>query len=599
LAPGFFDQTTCFARPSSGRTDKDSDMTFAAKVSPAGSTVGKSFDWAGLGWAYLFFWYFSGVHHLFLQLTGTTQFFGFRQAAAMSLLWLIPILLFPHKTRAISATLGIILWAFSLVSLGYFCIYQQEFSQSVIFIMFESNPNEASEYFAQYFVWWMIPGALAYSALAYFLWRRLRPLAMPRSLAWGLSLFILVLLFVWPVKGTLFDAQTPIDVSLEKIRNRMEPAVPWQIIVGYLHYREQLANMQDLLDQNGKIPPLKNLTDSHAGQPSTLVLVIGESTNRQHMSLYGYGRPTTPRLDALRPELTVFNQVVSPRPYTIEVLQQVLTFADQENPDLYLTQPSLMNLMKQAGYKTYWITNQQTMTKRNTMLTNFARQTDEQIYLNNSRAQNSREYDGNVFEPFQRILKAPEERKLIIVHLLGTHIKYEYRYPPEYERFTDRNGAGAWLDSSQLPAVNTYDNAVLYNDFVVSSLIGSLAESRAKGMLLYFADHGEDVFDSPGHKVLGRNEGKPTLPMYTVPFLLWQSAQWRAAHPLDVKGKLDRPYSMSHFIHTWSDLVGLRYDGFDSSKSLVSKDFKEHPLLVGNPAAPKSLIDLRSLMPAK
>jgi heptose-I-phosphate ethanolaminephosphotransferase len=570
-------------------------MTFAA----TGSDSRTTFDWAGLGWAYLFFWYFSGVHHLLLQLAGATQFFPFRQAAAMSLLWLIPVLLLPQKTRLVAAVIGVVLWAFSLVSLGYFCIYQQEFSQSVIFIMFESNPNEASEYFAQYFVWWMIPAAIAYSAVAYYLWRRLRPLPMSRGTAWALSALILFVLFVWPVKERLFNPQSPIDASLEKIRNRMEPAVPWQMIVGYLHYREQLANMQELLDQNEKIPPLRNLTDANADQPSTLVLVIGESTNRQHMSLYGYGRPTTPRLDAMRHELTVFNNIVSPRPYTIEVLQQVLTFADQENPDLYLTQPSLMNMMKQAGYKTYWVTNQQTMTKRNTMLTNFSRQTDEQVYLNNSRAQNSREYDGNVFEPFERILKEPGERKLIIVHLLGTHMKYEYRYPPEYERFKDRTGAGNGLEDSQLAAVNSYDNAVLYNDFVVSSLIGMLAKNQPDGMLVYFSDHGEDVYDSPGRQVLGRNEGKPTVPMYTIPFILWQSEKRRNSHPLDLKGKLDRHYSISHFIHTWSDLVGLRYEGFDSTKSLISKDFREIPLLVGDPAVPKSLIDLRSLMPGR
>lgn len=45
--------------------------------------------------------------------------------------------------------------------------------------------------------------------------------------------------------------------------------------------------------------------------------------------------------------------MVASRPYTIEVLQQVLTFADQEHPDRFLTDPSLMNLMKQAGYKTF------------------------------------------------------------------------------------------------------------------------------------------------------------------------------------------------------------------------------------------------------
>lgn len=58
------------------------------------------------------------------------------------------------------------------------------------------------------------------------------------------------------------------------------------------------------------------------------MLVIGESTQRGRMSLYGYPRETTPELDALHktdPNLTVFNNVVTSRPYTIEILQQALT----------------------------------------------------------------------------------------------------------------------------------------------------------------------------------------------------------------------------------------------------------------------------------
>ncbi|MGG7125769.1 sulfatase-like hydrolase/transferase, partial [Salmonella enterica] len=77
------------------------------------------------------------------------------------------------------------------------------------------------------------------------------------------------------------------------------------------------------------------------------------------------------------PGLTVFNNVETSRPYTIEMLQQALTFADEKNPDWYLTKPSLMYMMKQAGYKTFWITNQQTMTAPNTMLTVFSKQTDK------------------------------------------------------------------------------------------------------------------------------------------------------------------------------------------------------------------------------
>ena len=129
--------------------------------------------------------------------------------------------------------------------------------------------------------------------------------------------------------------------------------------------------MQKLLAQNAALPPLQNLRDSSGTAPRTLVLVLGESTTREHMHLYGYNRDTTPNLDALAASdkgLTVFRDVVSPRPYTIEVMQQILTFGDEQNPDRFLSDPSLINLLKQAGYKTFWITNQQTLTKRNTCL---------------------------------------------------------------------------------------------------------------------------------------------------------------------------------------------------------------------------------------
>ena len=243
-------------------------------------------DWAGLGWLFLFFWYFSGVTHLLIQLTGTTGFASFRQAFLLSAIWLIPVLLFPARARAIAGSIGVLLWACSLVGLGYFCIYGQQFSQSVIFIMFESNMAESSEYFAQYFAWWMVPVYLFYTLGAWLLWKRVRPLEFSRNQALVLSLTLFVALLAYPLGKQVYKhGNWP--VALEKFEARVEPAVPWQLVVGYRKYLEQLGDMQLLLDGNAKVPPLQQLQDAQAGQPSTLVLVIGESTNRQRMSLYG------------------------------------------------------------------------------------------------------------------------------------------------------------------------------------------------------------------------------------------------------------------------------------------------------------------------
>ncbi|MFJ2284948.1 phosphoethanolamine transferase CptA [Pseudomonas iridis] len=561
-------------------------------------TTAAGFDWAGVLWLFVFFWYFSGITQLLIQITGTSGFTGFRQAFVMSAIWLAPMLLFPKRTKLLAGLIGVVLWACSMASLGYFFIYQQEFSQSVIFIMFESNVSEAGEYMTQYFAWWMVAAFLAHTAFAWFLWTRLRPVYMPRGRAMVAAAAIVIAVVGYPlIKQTLRMGN--FAEGFEKFETRIEPAVPWQMAVAYHRYLETLEDMQGMLDSASKIPPLHNLKAAGADQPSTLVLVIGESTNRQRMSLYGYPRNTTPELDKLKDQLAIFDNVVTPRPYTIEALQQVLTFADEENPDLYLSTPSLVSMMKQAGYKTFWITNQQTMTKRNTMLTTFSEQADEQVYLNNNRNQNAAQYDGDVIEPFNKALADAAPRKLIVVHLLGTHMSYQYRYPPTFDKFKDRNGVPPGVRDDQVPTYNSYDNAVLYNDFVVSSLIKDYAKSDPNGFLLYLSDHGEDVFDSVGHSTLGRNENKPTAPMYTIPFMAWASPKWRENHDWNLAGDLQRPYSSSHLIHTWADLAGLSFDELDRSKSVVSDSFKVRPLLIGDPyqREQRALIDFSLMKP--
>ena len=231
------------------------------------------------------------------------------------------------------------------------------------------------------------------------------------------------------------------------------------------------------------------------------------------------------------------------------------------------------------------------------MLTTFSKQADEQFYLNNNREQNARQYDGDVLDPFAKVLAEDAPRKFIVVHLLGTHMSYQYRYPPEYERFTDHSGAPAHVSEDQLPTYNAYDNAVLYNDFVVSSLIKQFAATDPNGFLLYLADHGEAVFDAPKAEVLGRNEAAPTDPMYTIPFLLWNSPKWQAQQPRDFAQALARPFSSSSLVHTWADLAGLDFAEHDRSRSLVSNEFKARPLLIGDPQQPQNLIDFSLIRP--
>jgi len=559
----------------------------------------RKFSFKALGWVLLYFWYFSSVLQIAILATGYSGSTGLRDSLLYSSLWFIPVFLFPQRTRIIAAIIGVVLWAASVAALGYYVVYGQEFSQSVLFIMFETNASEASEYLSQYCSLKLLLITLAYTLVSIMLWTRLRPVYIPNPWRWLVSFAILFGLVLNPVGKQWLIKQRSITDSFSSISSRIEPAAPWQFIIAYTQYRAQLDSLNSLLNSNSALAPLANLKDSSGNEPRTLVLVIGESTQRGRMSLYGYHRQTTPELDALHktdPQMTVFNNVVTSRPYTIEILQQALTFANEKNPDLYLTKPSLMNMMKQAGYKSFWITNQQTMTERNTMLTVFSRQTDKQYYMNQQRTQSAREYDTNVLAPFKEVLADPTPKKFIIVHLLGTHIRYDFRYPKDWDKFSGKiDDLPPGLTRSEQEAYNSYDNANLFNDHVVSTLIKDFKASKPNGFMLYFSDHGEEVYDTAPHKTQGRNESDPTRRMYTVPFILWTSPAWQQGHPRDFTGDVNRKYSSSELIHTWSDLAGLTYDGYEATRSITSPQFVKTTRWIGNPYKKNALRDYDTL----
>lgn len=78
-------------------------------------------------------------------------------------------------------------------------------------------------------------------------------------------------------------------------------------------------------------------------------------------------------------------------------------------------------------------------------------------------------------------------------------------------------------------------------------------------------------------------------------FLLWTSEKWQATHPRDFSQDVDRKYSLAELIHTWSDLAGLSYDGYDPTRSVVNPQFKETTRWIGNPYKKNALIDYDTL----
>lgn len=110
------------------------------------STQAKRFSWTALLWLLIYFWYFSSLLQIYVVVTGQSNTVGLRDSLLYSTLWLIPALFFPRRIKLVAGIIGIILWLSSVIALAYFVVYGHQISQSVMFVMFETNTNEAGEF---------------------------------------------------------------------------------------------------------------------------------------------------------------------------------------------------------------------------------------------------------------------------------------------------------------------------------------------------------------------------------------------------------------------------------------------------------------------
>jgi len=170
---------------------------------------------------------------------------------------------------------------------------------------------------------------------------------------------------------------------------------------------------------------------------------------------------------------------------------------------------------------------------------------------------------------------------------MGSHLQYKNRYPEEFAKFTDNNVKGYEenLSSRKIEYINSYDNSVLYTDFVVANMIKSLkTASKNKNKIaaaLFLADHGEEIFDSKNFVGHGPDTLTPT--MVEIPFIIWTSdkyRQFRSEHISAMKENVTEAASLDDTFHFISHLVGIESGIINKNNSLSSETYTSRKRMV-------------------
>ena len=297
-------------------------------------------------------------------------------------------------------------------------------------------------------------------------------------------------------------------------------------------------------------------------KPQTYVVVLGESLGRNHMSLYGYPRKTTPNLDVLKPELIVFENTISAFAQTKPSLSVNLTESDTVNKKPTSDSISLIGVFKRAGFKTFWISNQQPQRVPTKPIANIA---DEQHFISHDfHGVEANRYDGDMLPYIKKAIADPAQHKVIFVHFMGSHLDYENRYPVDQAFFESSENTRAYtseLSSSQMNYINSYDNSVLYTDYVLGDIINELKTKVEIAGLTFWADHGEEVFDSKDFK--GHGPDGVTKNMLEVPFVFWRNQAYKSEFSgVDdsLKNHLQAPAMLDDFFHIAQCMIPVKSD---------------------------------------
>lgn len=92
-------------------------------------------------------------------------------------------------------------------------------------------------------------------------------------------------------------------------------------------------------------------------------------------------------------------------------------------------------------------------------------------------------------------VKSGEGEYALYLHLLGSHgPTYYKRYPDEFKRFSPTCDTSDLSKCDNEAILNTYDNTVLFTDYILSELMKELSKiTNMEASLMYLSDHGESL----------------------------------------------------------------------------------------------------------
>ena len=270
--------------------------------------------------------------------------------------------------------------------------------------------------------------------------------------------------------------------------------------------------------------------------PKLMVLVVGETARAENFSLNGYSKNTNPKLS--QQDILNFSQVSSCGTATAVSVPCMFSGMPRKEYEERLAshREGLLDIAQRAGYQVTWIDNNSGCKGTCDRVNQFKIPEP----LQQKWCKDKECFDDILIDSLKAYLATiPQDDnrpRLIVLHQMGSHgPAYYKRVPAQFKVFKPTCDTNAIQGCSRDALLNSYDNTLLYTDYVLDSLIETLKNTtKYQTALWYLSDHGESTGES-GMYLHGAPYAIAPTQQTHIPMLMWFSTVWKNQAKQQVK----------------------------------------------------------------
>lgn len=502
-------------------------------------------------------WRYLTIH---LEVTGIKMFFfavSFPVFIFATLYLLLNIFCLPYLAKPLLAALLLTSSAtnYFMFNLGVFI------DSDMIRNAFETTTREAMDLMSLSAITWIFITGIIPAALLVF--TRIEYKSFWKELRFRLIAIAGSVITIGAIAALFFKEYASFGRNHREITRLINPT---NYIAGTVSYYKQkaLANRQFArLDEKAKLMPYEDAA------PTVFILVVGETARSMNFSLNGYPRETNPLL--AKEDVISFKDVYSCGTATAISVPCMFSNMGREkfNADDAAYSENLVDLMQQSGFQVLWKDNDDGCKGVCNRVPN-----EEMIKKNDIRYCDGKScFDEVLLENLEDYLGNVTKDAFIVLHTIGSHgPTYYKRYPAAFKKFTPTCDTADIQKCTREEVLNTYDNTVLYTDYVVANAIKILKRfPHLESGLMYVSDHGESLGENNIY-LHGLPYSIAPQEQKKVPMVLWMSENMKKFDHLDysciAQEAEKNTYSHDNLFHTLLALMEVKSSTYDKSKDM-------------------------------